>query len=81
MTLYLPGSFLVPGTNEVLVMELEGRLPMPQSAPVATGTTAKLEGDGSGGKEGREVEGGFLPTIVTVDQPDFGGPPGGVEPL
>jgi hypothetical protein len=62
----------------VLVMELEGRLPMPQ--PVGD-ATAKADGDGGVGAEGREVEGGSLPTIATVEQPDFGGPSGGVEPL
>jgi hypothetical protein len=28
MTLYVPGSWLAPGPNEVLVLELEGRLPV-----------------------------------------------------
>jgi hypothetical protein len=66
MTLYCPGSFLLPGrANEVVVLELEARLP----PPAAGGTTGGA--DKSSG----------LPTMASVAQPDFSGPPGGVEPL
>lgn len=58
MSLYLPGSFLVPGPNEVVVMELEGRVPVDSSRPART-----------------------LPSIHTAAEPDFKGPPGGVQPL
>jgi len=61
MSLYLPGSFLQQGVNEVLLLELDGRLPV-------------------GGEEGREGN-RMLPRVETEAQPDFGGPPGGAEPL
>jgi hypothetical protein len=46
MSLYLPGSFLVAGPNEMVLLELDGRLPASRDSPLSIACAAAPDFDG-----------------------------------